>query len=124
MVGRIYKENIATESLYSCEHKRKLNFLLFSQMKGRYSLLNTKETGYHSWLLHVLSTLLLVIIILKSLCASKYIIIKGRVTHSLLVPPWKYWDRSWKRFKMREKMKIIWRKIWGVNKRERLRSYS
>lgn len=66
----------------------------------------------------------MLIMILKNLCAGKCAIIRGRVTHSLLVPPWKYWDRVWERFNMRAKMKIIWRKIWGFNKRDRPRSYS
>lgn len=33
----IYEEDTATEHLYSCDHKRKLNSLLFSQMEGEYN---------------------------------------------------------------------------------------
>lgn len=37
MVDEIYKEDTATEHLYSWDHKRKLNSLLFSQMDGEYN---------------------------------------------------------------------------------------
>lgn len=45
LVDKIYKEDRATEYLYSCDRKRRLNSLLFSQMEAGYNTLKNQRLG-------------------------------------------------------------------------------
>lgn len=103
LVDEIYKEDRAAEYLYSCDRKRKLNSLLFSQMEAGYNTLKNQRDWVPLFVVpyvdippHVDDN-----VKKKSPYAKKYAMIRDTVTHSLLFPSGKYGNRVWGRFEMK-----------------------